>query len=30
MGKPDPIGRRAYGKIYGGAPGANVEHQPDA
>ncbi|MEA2442928.1 MAG: hypothetical protein QOJ12_220 [Thermoleophilales bacterium] len=24
------ITRRAYGKVYGGAPGANVESKPEA
>jgi hypothetical protein len=26
----DPITRRAYGKLYSGAPGANTESKPDA
>jgi len=25
----DPITRRAYGKLYSGAPGANTESKPD-
>ena len=28
-GGADPIGHRAYGKLYGGAPGANVESKPE-
>jgi hypothetical protein len=29
-GRNDSITRRAYGKVYGGAPGANRESKPDA
>ena len=28
-GGHDPITRRAYGKVYSGAPGADVERHPD-
>jgi hypothetical protein len=28
--RTDPITRRAYGKVYGGAPGANTESKPDS
>ena len=29
MGGTDSITRRAYGKVYSGAPGANSESKPD-
>ena len=29
LGSGDPIPRRAYGKLYSGAPGADVERKPD-
>lgn len=29
-GRTDPITHRSYGKVYGGAPGANTESKPDA
>jgi hypothetical protein len=30
VGRNDTITPRAYGKVYGGAPGANHESKPDA
>ena len=29
LGGGDPITRRAYGKLYSGAPGADLERKPD-
>lgn len=29
LGRSEPITRRAYGKLYSGAPGANSESKPE-